>query len=110
MLERVVPGNFLGSPLSATLGHREVEHGRRELVFFIKCDTWSPSQTIADEHGFTDLLEEEGSMLDPAKTIDVLTDIVEGVADIPQSIGEALAGEDVEEGSIDSEVKMEDEE
>ncbi len=101
--ESFIPGNFIGSPLSATIGHRQTDEGRRELVFFIKSELWRPSILVADEHGFVDL-EEEPRRISPTG---LLTDILEGVTEIPQSIGQAITGESAREG-IEAELRMED--
>ncbi|MFO7975789.1 MAG: hypothetical protein R6V12_14275 [Candidatus Hydrogenedentota bacterium] len=105
LAERVVPGNFIGAPLSATVGHRNTDDGRRELVFFIKSEVWRPSYLVADEHGFVDLEEETSQKVSPTG---LLTDILEGVSDIPQNLGEAITGEPTDEG-IEAELKREDE-
>jgi type II/III secretion system protein len=103
--ERLIPGNFLGSPFTATIGHREVEEGRRELVFFIKSETWSQPMLVAEEHGFVELNEEAKKLLPSPK--DIITDVLEGIADIPQGIAEGISGESPEEGSLESEMRME---
>ncbi len=102
--ENFIPGNFIGAPISATVGHREADEGRRELVFFIKSELWRPAIVVADEHGFVDL----GDEIAPSKISPkgLLTDILEGVADIPQNLGEAIIGAPPE-GGIESELKME---
>lgn len=105
LAENVVPGNFIGAPLSATVGHRDTDEGRRELVFFIKSEIWRPSYLVADEHGFVDLEEDTGPKVSPTG---LLTDILEGVSDIPQNLGEAITGGPTEDG-IEAELKMEEE-
>ncbi|MCP4644283.1 MAG: hypothetical protein GY851_27820 [bacterium] len=59
LAENVVPGQVLGSPLSNMIGNRASEQTRRELVFFIRTETWLPSFTVAEEHAFIDFEEGE---------------------------------------------------
>ena len=87
LAERLIPGNFLGSPVTATVGNRAVEDSRRELVFFIKCETWRPAFIV--DHGFED--EEETSTKRMLPT-DVLTDVITGISEIPKGIAEEIVG------------------
>lgn len=106
--ERMVPGNFLGSPLTTTLGHKKTEDGRRELVFFIKSEIWRPAFTVAEEHGFVEAMSQDATRrsLSPRN---ILTDVLEGITEIPQGIAAGIAGEGGRSGSsIDSELRMED--
>ncbi len=56
-VENVLSGSFAASPLSATVGSRDTEKGRRELVFLIKSEIWRPSFTIPDTLGFEERLD-----------------------------------------------------
>ena len=56
-VENVLSGSFAASPLSATVGSRNTEKSRRELVFLIKSEIWRPSFTIPDTLGFEDRLD-----------------------------------------------------
>ena len=87
LAERAVPGNALGSPVSATLGNRRVSDSRRELVFMIKADVWYPAFTIFDEHGFDPMAGEEG----PRSPVAIVTEIVEALTGVPQAVGEGLS-------------------
>ncbi|MBN2311459.1 MAG: hypothetical protein JXR94_20955 [Candidatus Hydrogenedentes bacterium] len=90
MAERVVPGNVLAAPISATVGNRSSATERRELVFFIKTETWRPAYTVADEHGFEEFVEEKKGRIKPT---DVISDVVEGIVEIPKGIAEGISGE-----------------
>ncbi len=89
MAERVIPGEFLASPVSSTLGNRAKSEGRRELVFFIKAESWQPTYTVTNEFGFDET--EEDAIKKSFK--DVITDVREGLSGISQDIAEGLAGE-----------------
>lgn len=56
-VENIVSGNFAASPLSATVGSRNTEKSRRELVFLIKSEIWRPAFTIPDTLGFEERLD-----------------------------------------------------
>lgn len=58
-VENVVSGSLAASPLSATVGSRDTEEGRRELVFLIKSEAWRPAFTIPDALGFEERLDAE---------------------------------------------------
>ncbi|MDX9975579.1 MAG: hypothetical protein RBU21_21515 [FCB group bacterium] len=90
LAERVVPGSFLGSPISASLGNRSTEDGRRELVFFIKVEAWRPSYTLS-EHGFNDAEEKPKEKMRPT---DVISDVIEGITQVPKGIAEGITGQD----------------
>lgn len=90
MAERVVPGDYLVSPLSSALGNRDATTSRRELVFFIKAEVWRPAYTVIDESAIEELEEEEaGGEASPA---DVITNVLSGISELPQNIGEGLKG------------------
>lgn len=99
LVERVVPGNFIGSPVSSALGNRTTEEQRRELVFFIKCEAWRPAYTVVDESVFEDDEEARERM----KPTDVIGDVIGGIAGIPEGIAEGIAGQEREAG-IESEL------
>jgi Flp pilus assembly secretin CpaC len=105
-LSRAVPGNFVGSPLSATIGSRSVTDSRRELVFLIKAEIWRQAFTVDpflfDENGEAPAETEEPEE-DRKSPKEVITDIVEGVTGLPGDIAEGIAGEMPEEG-IESEL------
>lgn len=90
--ERFIPGDYLASPISATLGNRRVSDERRELVFLIKAEVWRPAYTVADEYGFT-VSEPEAAT--PKQTpSDLIRGVIEGVTDIPQDIRDRTAPSD----------------
>ncbi len=93
LAERLVPGEFLASPLSATVGNRATTEGRRELVFMIKAEVWRPAYTVADEHGFWDFEDDEEDEKERISPTDVITDVLEGISEIPQDIVEGITGE-----------------
>jgi hypothetical protein len=99
LVERVIPGNFIGSPLSSALGNRTTEEQRRELVFFIKCEAWRPAYTVVDESVFMDDEEPRGRV----KPTDVIGDVIGGIAGIPEDIAEGIAGQERED-RIESEL------
>lgn len=99
LVERVVPGNFIGSPVSSTLGNRTTEEQRRELVFFIKCEAWRPAYTVVDESVF----EEDAEVGERVKPTDVIGDVIGGIAGIPEGIAEGIAGQGRDQG-IESEL------
>ncbi len=99
LVERVVPGNFIGSPVSSALGNRTTEEQRRELVFFIKCEAWRPAYTVVDESVFEDDEEARERM----KPTDVIGDVIGGIAGIPEGIAEGIAGQERDDG-IESEL------
>ncbi len=77
LAERVTPGEFLLSPLSSLLGNRSTNESRRELVFFIKAESWRRSYTVQD-HQFLDIEEEEEGRVRP---VDVISDVIEGITE-----------------------------
>ncbi len=91
--ERVVPGNVLVSPLSSTLGSRRTTTERRELVFFIKTETWRPAYTVADDL-FGGGFEEEDA--DAKQTPgDYVTHVGKKVINAPKRAVEKVSGESV---------------
>ncbi len=100
LAERLVPGDFIGSPVSSTLGNRSVSETRRELVFILKAEIWRPSFTVAPEHGFTEPGKEEKPKSSPT---DVISGVIQGISNIPQGIAEGIARPSDKKG-IDSEL------
>jgi len=94
LAERAVPGSFIGSPLSATIGNREVSEDRRELVFMIKADVWRPSYTIGETMDFDDIEAEEVEPEEEKSPTDIVTDIVDAITDVPKAVGEGISGGD----------------
>lgn len=89
LAERVVPGDYLVSPLSSALGNRNTSASRRELVFFIKAQVWRPSYTVVDESILEVDIEEDEEDVSPG---DVISDVLSGISELPQNIGEGLKG------------------
>lgn len=90
LAEQVVPGNFLASPLSTSVGNRSTSEGRRELVFLLKAEIWQPAYTVAEEQGFV----EEGDQKERAHPTDVISDVIQGITSIPQGIAEGVSKKD----------------
>jgi hypothetical protein len=90
--ERFLPGNFLGSPLSATIGNRASHAGRRELVFLIKAEAWRPAYTVAETHGFVEADSPKGKI----SPTEVISDVIQGITDVPKGIAEGLSGQPIE--------------
>jgi hypothetical protein len=87
--ERFVPGNFLGTPLSSTVGARDVEEQRRELAFFIKSEIWRPAYTVVDDFM---LFDEEDEPRERRSPTDVIEDVLGGISDTSESIAEGVSG------------------
>jgi archaellum biogenesis ATPase FlaH len=94
LAERFIPGNFLFSPVSSTIGNRASNKNRRELVFILKARIWEPRFSLMDTFSFEDDSETRGSK-SPA---DMITEVLEGLADLPQG----LAGTSDQKDSIDA--------
>ena len=54
LLDSLIPGNSLSAPLSTVIGNRSKSETRRELVFLIKAEAWTPSLSLGNELGFDD--------------------------------------------------------
>lgn len=54
VLDSLIPGNSLSAPLTTTIGNRSRSETRRELVFLIKAEAWSPALSLGNELGFDD--------------------------------------------------------
>jgi hypothetical protein len=69
LLDSLIPGNSLFAPLTTTIGNRSKSETRRELVFLIKAEAWSPSLSLGNDLGFDDSalfnidLEEESNTM-----------------------------------------------
>jgi hypothetical protein len=95
-LERIVPGNVLPSPLSATLGNRSVNEQRRELVFLIRSKVWRPAFTLIDDLGF----QEREEPREPKTPVDVITGVLEGLSEIPRGLVEGISGAPREKDAV----------
>lgn len=100
LAERVVPGNILGSPISATLGNRTVNESRRELVFFIKAETWRPAFTVATDNGS----QQETAGEKKQTPADIISGVLEGITQLPQGIAEGIKRETGPTNDISSEL------
>ncbi len=89
-VENVLSGNFAASPLSATVGSRDTEQGRRELVFLIKSEIWRPAFTIPDTLGFEERLD--------AARRKPPSDVIRTVPDQPQDASPASSDADTPTG------------
>lgn len=89
LVNSVLPSSVaIGSPLSASVGNRSSEEGRRELVFLIKAELWRPSYSLPTGMGtasFGEETEEQKKM--------TLKGVVEGITEIPQGIVEGITSE-----------------
>lgn len=54
LVDRIIPGNPISAPLSATIGNRNEQQTRRELVFLIKVESWTESFSLGSDLGFND--------------------------------------------------------
>jgi hypothetical protein len=95
--QRLIPGNFVGSPLSTTIGNRSASDTRRELVFLIKCKIWDESSTFASDLGF----DEDAVQRPPSNPF---TEIIESIADIPQGISDNVIGQPRDPKSVESQL------
>lgn len=78
---KLIPGvASLGNPLTASVGNRSVNEGRRELVFLIKADMWQEQETVAPSFGSDQTIPERKKTL------------IEGIAEIPQGIVHGVQG------------------
>ncbi|MFA6241882.1 MAG: hypothetical protein WC655_13190 [Candidatus Hydrogenedentales bacterium] len=110
LASRFIPGEIGGAPATSTFGNRESEEQRRELVFFIKAETWRPAYTVADEQGMDAREEEQAEELkdkegkERLKPTDVIGGVIGGITSIPEGIAEGVSGEKQEEGSLESQL------
>lgn len=93
--ENIVPGNFLASPISATIGNRASNEEFRELVFIVKADVWEASS--ASPYKFFQDIEPEEEEEEPTRP----TDIIRDVLTLPRSIAEDVTGSGEDDGSVD---------
>lgn len=89
LAESAIPGaSGIGAPLTTSLGNRNVQEGRRELVFLIKAELWKPAYTVATGMGFEPA---EGAEEGQKKS---LTGVFQEISEIPQGIVEGIKRED----------------
>lgn len=100
--ERAVPGEFLVSPLSSTIGNRSTSDARRELVFFVKAEAWRPAYTLPETTGFTEVGPGQRSV-ERAGPADLITDVLGGIRSIPEGLGEEIKKK-AGEGGIEKEL------
>ncbi len=91
-IQRLSPIAVPQVPVSTGLGSQSTEDGRRELVFLLKAEQWRPAYTVGGEFGFME--EHLDTEQEPKKGFprDVITGIVEGITELPQSLGETITG------------------
>ena len=87
LVDRILPTNGVGTPISNVLGNRANTEGRRELVFLIKAELWRPAYTLGKDL-------EVGKPEPEEKKKGSLSDVIQGITDIPKS----LAGEGSKDG------------
>lgn len=90
-VDRIVPADVPTNPLSSVLGNRATSESRRELVFLIKATLWRPAYTVSDDFGFEEDEAAEGARL--GSPTDVVTEVIEGITDIPKAVAEKVAGD-----------------
>lgn len=76
--QNVVAGAANATPLTGTIGSRDSEKSRRELVFLIKAETWRPAFTISDDLG----LQQQSQTQKRRTPGDIITSVTQGVADL----------------------------
>ncbi|HIJ66278.1 MAG TPA: hypothetical protein HPP77_10050 [Candidatus Hydrogenedentes bacterium] len=82
LAEKVVPGEFLVSPVSSTLGNRSTKKTRRELVFLVKAEVWNPAFGITEGDAFPDAAKPK----EKTRPTEVITDVIEGIGGIAEDI------------------------
>jgi len=87
LAERLVPGDFISSPISSTFGNSATSEDFRELVFIIKADVWRPALTTFEFFEDDAADEEDAEAREPMRP----TDVIEGILDIPRGIAEGLS-------------------
>ncbi len=87
VVQRILPFSAPGLPLSSSLGNQNTSRERRELVFLIKVENWKRTFTIADDFGF-----EGADGIEDKKPTDVITGVIEDIADIPQGVVKGITG------------------
>jgi Flp pilus assembly secretin CpaC len=92
--QQFIPGNFLTSPLSAVVGNRTSSDSRRELVFLIKCDVWEATSAFSSDLAFE---EDDAEGLFDRAPGETLSDIIQGITNLPGS----LQGAAPDEKSVD---------
>jgi Flp pilus assembly secretin CpaC len=94
----LLSGDLAGNPLTGTIGNRDTEESRRELVFLIKAETWRPGFAITDDLGFIE--QEANKRRSP-------TDVI---LEVTQDIAGLFTGRDRDEKSASDEESENDEE
>ena len=98
VLDSLIPGNSLSAPLTSTIGNRRREETRRELVFLLKAEIWSPSLALGNDLGLDDsslLNIDLDSDIDEVSSDEMIKEIV--IEEIPEG-DVAPAKEPSEEG------------
>lgn len=104
LLQRISPVGLPNVPLSEGIGNNQEQTNRRELVFLIKTEVWDESELIFDEFGF---LEDDLPIEEPREKFrpgNVIKDVLEGVSDLPTGIAEGLAGQDLNNDDLSSDL------
>lgn len=109
LASKVIPGEIGGTPVTSSLGNRESEEQRRELVFFIKAETWRPAYTVADEQGLNGASQEEleGEGKEERgrlKPTEVIGDVIGGITSIPGGIAEGVTGQKKDGEDVESQL------
>ena len=86
--------------LTAGLGHRKTEEGRRELVFLVRSELWRPAYTVADQFGFSE--EEESAQSKKLLPTDVITGVLQDISKVPRGIAEGLGGHGSDDKGVTS--------
>ena len=81
-IDRFIPGTSIGNPISTSLGNKQKNELRRELVFLIKAKIWDPNLSITGDFGLSDE-DEEKPKSSPA---DVINSLLEGISGIPRGL------------------------
>lgn len=85
-VQRLSPVAVPQVPLSAGLGSQNNNVGRRELVFMVRAEVYVP----IPESRFGTVPEDESNEMRVVPSKEMITDIVEGITEIPKSIGKSL--------------------
>ncbi len=91
VVQRFVPFAVPSAPLSSSIGNQQTNENRRELVFMLKAELWRPSFTVIDEFGFEEE-DEPAEPEEPRRPGDVITDVFEGISEVPQGVVEGITG------------------
>ena len=99
LVQRVMPFNVPSVPLSAGLGNRRTEEGRRELVFLVRAELWKPAYTVAGALGFEEGTEGE-TLKERMRPTDVISGVLEGITEMPKGLAEEITGEEMEGDAV----------